>query len=170
MNNPILIPNERIVEKIYLIRGKKVMLASDIAEMYGVETRILNQAVHRNHERFPSDFMFKLTLVEAKSLTSQFVMSNVGRGGSRWRPLAFTEQGVAMLSCVLSSPRAIAVSIQIIRTFTRLRELMLENRDLRLKLEAMEARYDKSFKIVFDAIRRLLRDDATPSAEIGFKS
>lgn len=170
MNTPILIPSERIVDKIYLIQGKKVMLDRDLAELYGVQTKVFNQAVKRNLERFPEDFMFQLTLTEHESLMSQIVTSNVGRGGLRKPPLAFTEQGAAMLSGVLRSKRAVSVSIEIIRTFTRLREFLLEHHDLRLKLEAMEARYDKSFKIVFDAIRRLLKDDPTPPAEIGFKS
>ncbi len=164
-----LIPTEIIENKIYLFRGQKVLLDRDLAEMYGVTTKVLNQAVSRNMERFPDDFMFKLSLYEAKRLRSQIVTSNVGRGGLRWQPYAFTEQGVAMLSSVLNSPRAISVNVQIIRTFTKIREMVAENNDLRLKLEAMERQYDENFKIVFDAIRRMLDDDAEPKSEIGFR-
>ncbi|MEI7512425.1 MAG: ORF6N domain-containing protein [Candidatus Uhrbacteria bacterium] len=122
-----LIPLERIENRIFIIRGKKVMLDRDIAELYGVETKVLNQAVKRNIERFPEDFMFELSLNEAESLRSQFVTSNIGRGGARYLPVVFTEQGVAMLSSVLKSKRAIQVNIQIIRTFTKLREMVLES-------------------------------------------
>ncbi|MFH1047608.1 MAG: ORF6N domain-containing protein [Patescibacteria group bacterium] len=166
--NSSLIPTERIEDKIYLIRGKKVMLDRDLAALYGVETRTLNQAVRRNFDRFPDDFMFKLTEIEAKDLISQFVMSNVNRGGHRHKPLAFTEQGVAMLSSVLNSQRAIMVNIQIIRTFTKLREMMAENSQLRLKIEALESNYDKKFRVVFEAIRQLLEEDNKPRPLIGF--
>lgn len=165
-----LIPAEIIENRIYLFRDQKVMIDRDLAEMYGVTTKVLNQAVSRNMERFPDDFMFKLSLYEAKRLRSQIVTSNVGRGGIRWQPYAFTEQGVAMLSSVLKSPRAIAVNIQIIRTFTKLRAMLAENDDLRRKIEAMEKQYDENFKIVFDAIRRMLDDDAEPKIEIGFRA
>lgn len=164
-----LIPSERIENKIYLIRGKRVMLDRDLAQLYGVSTGALNQAIRRNRERFPDDFMFKLTLYEAKNLISQIVISSSGHGGSRHRFTAFTEQGVAMLSSVLKSKQAIAVNIQIIRTFTKLREMILENQSLRLKIEAFEKNYDEQFRIVFDAIRRLLTTDDEPKEEIGFK-
>ncbi|MBI4138677.1 ORF6N domain-containing protein [Candidatus Uhrbacteria bacterium] len=163
-----LVPYERIESKIYLIRGQKVMLDRDLAVLYGVTTGALNQAVRRNLNRFPSDFMFKLTSTELKILISQTVISNEGRGGVRKEPLVFTEQGIAMLSSVLKSERAILVNIQIIRTFTKLREMIAQNADLRLKLEALEMRYDQQFKIVFDAIRLLLAEDETPPTEIGF--
>ena len=130
----------------------------------------LNQAVKRNNERFPKDFMFKLTVYEAKSLISQFVISKPGRGGMRKRPVVFTELGVAMLSSVLRSPRAIAVNIQIMRIFSRIREMLAENADLRLKIEAMEKQYDEQFKIVFDAIRRMIAEDAGEKREIGFRA
>ena len=165
-----LIPTEIIENKIYLFREQRVMIDRDLAEMYGVTTKVLNQAVSRNMERFPNDFMFKLSLYEAKRLRSQIVTSNVGRGGLRWQPYAFTEQGVAMLSSVLKSPRAIAVNIQIIRTFTKIRQILIEHSDLRLRVEAMERQYDENFKIVFDAIRRMLDDDAEPKTEIGFRT
>ena len=155
--------------KIYLIRGQKVMFDRDLAQMYGVSTMALNQTVRRNSERFPKDFSFKLTVYEAKSLISQFVISKPGRGGMRKRPVVFTELGVAMLSSVLRSPRAIAANIQIMRTFSRLREMLVENDDLRRKIEAMEKQYDEQFKIVFDAIRRMIADDAGEKREIGFR-
>lgn len=165
-----LIPTEMIESRIYLFRGQKVMIDRDLAEMYGVTTKVLNQSVNRNLERFPEDFMFKSSLDEAKRLKSQIVTSNVGRGGIRKPPYVFTEQGVAMLSSVLKSPRAIAVNIQIIRTFTKLREMLAENADLRLKIEAMEKHYGEQFAIVFEAIRRMLDDGAEPKEEIGFRT
>jgi len=167
-----VVPYEQIEGKIYLLRGKKVMLDRDLAVLYGVETRILNQAVKRNIERFPADFMFVLGEVEAKCLRSQFVILNDSdsRRGQhlKYLPVAFTEQGVAMLSGVLNSPRAIAVNIQIIRTFAKLREMIQENDYLRRKLEVLEKDYDEKFAIVFDAIRRLLDTDEEPKEIIGF--
>lgn len=164
-----LVPLERIEAKILLIRGKKVMLDRDLAMLYGVTTASLNQAVKRNQGRFPEDFMFKLSLTELKNLISQIVISSFGHGGVRRCPLAFTEQGVAMLSSVLRSERAIRVNIQIMRTFTKLRELIGQNEDLQRKIEALESRYDEQFKIVFDAIRQLIAEDEAPTTEIGFK-
>lgn len=163
-----LIPTEIIENKIYLFRGQKVMMDRDLAELYGVTTKVLNQSVNRNLERFPVDFMFRLSLDEAKRLRSQIVTSNVGRGGIRWNPYVFTEQGVAMLSSVLNSPRAISVNIQIIRTFTKLRQMIADNDDLRRKVELMEKEYGENFKIIFDAIRRMLDADDEPKPEIGF--
>ncbi|MFH1253276.1 MAG: ORF6N domain-containing protein [Candidatus Uhrbacteria bacterium] len=166
-----VIPYEQIEGRIYLIRGKKVMFDCDLARLYGVETKVLNQAVKRNIERFPDDFMFILSEVEAKNLRSQFVTSSLENyGGVRYLPTAFTEQGVAMLSGVLKSPRAIAVNIQIFRTFTKLREMIQENDYLRRKLEVLEKDYDEKFAIVFDAIRRLLNTEDEPISEIGFKN
>lgn len=164
-----LISSERIENKIYLIRGQKVMLDRDLAELYGVPTKVLNQAVRRNSGRFPEDFMFVLSEAELKNWRSQFVTSNSEKMGMRYLPLAFTEQGVAMLSSVLKSERAIAVNIQIIRTFSKLRAMIAENDELRRKLEVMEKQYDQQFKIVFDALRRLLDDNAKQTTEIGFK-
>ncbi len=170
MKNETIIPSERIADRIFLIRGKKVMLDRDLGRLYGVQTKALKQAVKRNLERFPEDFMFELSRDELENLRSQFVTSSGGWGGMRWLPYAFTEQGVAMLSSVLNSPRAIMVNIQIIRTFTKLRELLAENDHLRLKIEEMEKKYDEQFKIVFEAMRRLLDDEAGPETEIGFNS
>jgi hypothetical protein len=169
MENMLITPGQ-IADKIYVIHGRRVMLDRDLAEMYGVSTKVLNQSVRRNIGRFPEDFMFKLTLIEAESLKSQFVTSKVGRGGIRKLPLAFTEQGVAMLSSVLRSERAITVNIQIIRTFTRLRELLAENADLRLKVEELEKHYDGQFEAVFEAIRQLLAVPESGQEEIGFRT
>lgn len=146
------------------------MLAQDLAVLYGVETRTLNQAVSRNRDRFPQDFVFQLTEEESVSLRSQIVISNIERGGTRYAPYVFTEQGVAMLSSVLKSKRAIMVNIQIIRTFTKLRELISENDSLRFKLEALEKRFDEQFKVVFDALRRVFTTEDDPKPEIGFKA
>lgn len=166
----IPIPEERIESKIYFLRGRKVMSDHDLAVLYGVDTRSLNQAVKRNSERFPEDFMFQLTLDEANLLTSQFVMSKRGKGGSYWLPYVFTEQGIAMLSSVLRSRQAIQVNIQIIRTFTKLRELLADHESLRLKLEDLERRYDSQFKIVFDALRRMFTEEDEQKPEIGFRA
>lgn len=128
----LMISDELVINKIYLIREQKVMLDSDLAELYGTETKILKQAVKRNIERFPDDFMFELSLPEFESLRSQFVTSKAGRGGARYLPMAFTEQGVAMLSSVLNSETAIRVNIQIIRVFTKMRELLSTHKDILL--------------------------------------
>ncbi len=141
--------------RIYLIRGQKVILDYDLAELYGVETRALKQAVRRNQARFPTDFIFELSDEEIKILRSQNVISS-SHGGSRYGFTAFTEQGVAMLSSVLRSPRAVQVNIAIMRTFVRLREMLLTNADLARKLAALEGKYDAQFKVVFDAIRALM--------------
>lgn len=151
-----LVPAEVIENKILLLRDKKVMLDRDLAILYEVETRVLNQAVRRNIERFPEDFMFQLTEEEMKNWTSQIVITNKEKMGLRRRPYAFTEPGVAMLSSVLNSNRAIHVNIQIIRTFIKLRQLLLTHVELKRKIEDMEGKYDQQFKIVFEAIRKLL--------------
>lgn len=162
-----LIPSERIESKILLLRGKKVMLDRDLAALYGVETRKLNQQVKRNVKRFPEDFMFRLNKKEFEILKSHFVTSSWG--GVRKLPYAFTEQGVAMLSSVLNSDRAIQVNIQIMRTFTKLREMLITHADLRRKIEAMERKYDQRFRIVFEALRSLLKPPTKKRKEIGFK-
>jgi hypothetical protein len=164
---PTIVPIERITSKIYLIRGQKMMLDQDLADLYGVETRILVQAVKRNVERFPSDFMFQLAKDEFDSLRSQIVISK-GKGGRRYPPYAFTEQGVAMLSSVLSSKRAIQVNVQIMRVFTHLRQMLSTHEDLKKKIEAMEKKYDQQFQVVFEAIRQLLETEAKPRKKIGF--
>ena len=176
----------QVERRIYLIRGEKVMLDSDLAWLYGVETKALNLAVKRNASRFPDDFMFRLTEEEAKSLRFQIETSNPTqqedlsdlrsqnetskktRGGRRYLPYAFTEQGVAMLSSVLRSKRAVQVNIAIMRTFVRLREMLLSNADLARKLETLEKKYDAQFKVVFDAIRELMTPPEKPKRQIGF--
>ena len=158
-----------IETRIYSIRGQRVMLSHDLAELYGIETRILMQAVRRNLDRFPADFQFLLTNQELTILISQSVTSNWG--GTRKSPMAFTEQGVAMLSSVLSSPEAVAVNIQIMRTFVKLRDMLSEHADLKRKLNALEKKYDDNFSMVFAAIHQLM-DEPKPGAysrnRIGF--
>jgi phage regulator Rha-like protein len=162
-----IVPMERIANKICLIRGMKVMMDRDLAELYDVETRTLVQAIKRNKQRFPPDFMFQLSKDEFDSLRSQIVISK-GRGGRRYPPYAFTEQGVAMLSSVLNSDRAIQVNILIMRAFTKLREMLPTHEDLKKKIDDMEKKYDQQFQIVFDAIKQLLETEETPKKKIGF--
>ena len=162
-----LIPQVLIERKIFLIRGRRVMLDRDLAELYGVETRDLNKAVKRNIDRLPEDFMFQLTNEEFGNLKFHFGTSSWG--GTRKLPYAFTENGVAMLSSVLNSKLAIHVNIQIMRTFTRLREILLTHKDLARKLADMEKKYDSQFKVVFDAIRQLMKPDEPKKKPIGFR-
>jgi len=164
MNN--LIPVEQIASKIYLIRNTKVMLDRDLAELYGVENKALNQAVKRNIKRFPEDFMFQLTYQEFTDLKSQFVTSSWG--GIRKMPHAFTEQGVAMLSGILNSDRAIAVNIQIMRTFTKLRKVLLDNEDLRKELFELKQISEERFRIVFETLDQLLTKESRPKKKIGY--
>jgi hypothetical protein len=152
---------------ILRVRGQKVMLSTDLAELYEVVPKVLMQAVKRNHERFPKDFMFQLTRAEVANLKSQIVTSSWG-GARRATPYAFTEQGVAMLSSVLRSPRAVQVNIAIMRAFVKLREIIASHRDLARKLEEMESRYDAQFRAVFDAIRGLMKPPEKPRRRIGF--
>lgn len=162
-----LLPQESIEGKIFTIRGKRVMLDRDLAGLYGVATGNLNKAVSRNIERFPEDFMFQLTKEEFKNLIFHFGTSSWG--GTRKLPRAFTEQGVAMLSSVLKSKRAIQVNIQIMRAFIKLKEMLATHKDLKLKIEEMEKKYDYQFKIVFDAIKQLLEPPVKPKGKIGFQ-
>ena len=195
----IILKPENLARFVFFIRSEKVMLDSDLARLYGVEARALNQAVARNRKRFPADFMFQLTPGEYESLRSQTVISKKGgttddlsqsvmsslrrrderlrsqivtskkgRGGRRFRPYAFTEQGVAMLSSVLRSSRAVEVNIAIMRTFVQLRRLMDTNRDLARKIEALEKKYDEQFAVVFDAIKELIALPEPPKKQIGF--
>ena len=175
---------ENLAKLVFLIRGEKVLLDTDLADLYGVEARVMNQSVARNRNRFPDDFMFQLTTEEWSAMrsqivtvsaatstnSSQIVMSSRKNRGIAYRPYAFTEQGVAMLSSVLRSQRAVEVNIAIMRTFVQLRRLMDSNRDLRLRIEAMETRYDEQFSQVFDAIKQLIAEDKTRKAKrpIGF--
>lgn len=164
-----LIPVEMIERKIYLIRGHKVMLDKDLAELYEVPTRRLNEQVKRNIGRFPSDFMFQLTAGETDNLRSQIATSSSAHGGRRYLPFVFTEQGVAMLSSVLNSERAVQVNIAIIRAFVKLREMIASNKDLAKRLDDLEKKYDSQFKIVFDAIRQLMTPPETKKRKIGFE-
>ncbi len=164
-----LIPVETIERKIYVVRGHKVMLDSGLAELYEVETKVLLQAVKRNIERFPEDFMFQLNDQEFMNLRSQIVTSSSGHGGRRYLPFVFTEQGVAMLSSVLNSARAVQVNIAIMRTFVKLRQMLASNAELARKLAALERKYDSQFKMVFDAIRQLMEPPEKKKREIGFK-
>jgi len=162
-----IIPSEIIENRIFIIRGKKVMFDKDLAKLYGVETKNLNKAVNRNIERFPKDFMFQIT----ESESSRFQFGTLKRGQNiKYHPHVFTEQGVAMLSSVLRSERAIRVNIQIIRTFTKIREMIVSNKTLREKIEAMERKYNGKFKIVFEAIKRLVeKDQIEPTKIVGFE-
>ncbi|MDR3458927.1 MAG: ORF6N domain-containing protein [Verrucomicrobiae bacterium] len=164
-----LVPLERIERAIIVVRGEKVILDSDLAKLYEVETGALNRAVKRNASRFPVDFMFQLTPEEAEILKCQIGISSSDHGGRRRSlPHAFTEQGVAMLSSVLNSDRAVAVNIGIMRAFVKLRQMLASNAELARKLEAMEKKYDAQFKVVFDAIRQLMSPPVKPKREIGF--
>lgn len=163
-----VLPAERIERLIYLIRNQKVVLDSDLANLYGVETKRINERVKRNLERFPNDFIFQLTKAEYTDLRSQIATSNWG--GRRTLPYAFTEQGVAMLSSVLNSKRAVQVNIEIMRTFVRLRKILLSDKELSHRLDKLEKKYDAQFKIVFDAIRQLMAPGTKPKHRIGFQT
>jgi len=161
---------ERITKTILFLRGERVLLDEDLAVLYGVETRVLVQAVKRNLDRFPEDFMFQLSGEEWEGLRSQSVISKPeGRGGRRYAPYAFTEQGVAMLSSVLHSDQAVRVNIEIMRAFVRLREILSTHADLARKLESLERKYDSQFKAVFDAIRQLMTPPVPKKKPIGFR-
>ncbi len=155
-DNRSLIPVEQIERSILVIRGQKVILDKDLALLYGVETKFLVRAVKRNFDRFPSDFMFQLSSEEFDHLRCQLGTSS-SRGGRRYAPYAFTEQGVAMLSSVLRSSRAVSVNIEIMRAFVRLRQMLSSHADLARKVEALEKKYDSQFKVVFDALRQLMQ-------------
>ena len=160
-----LVPAERVESRIFLIRGHKIMLSTHLAELYGVEPRALVQAVQRNMERFPQDFMFQISAAEFEILKSQIVTSSWG-GMRRALPYAFTEQGVAMLSSVLRSPRAVQVNIEIMRAFVRLRQMLRENAVLSRRLDELEQKYDGQFRVVFDAIRELTAPPREPPPPI----
>ena len=165
-----IIPSEIIERHIFLVRGLKVMLDYDLAELYRVETKILNQAVKRNVKRFPGDFMFQLNLQEVRNSRSQFVTLKQGQN-IKYRPYAFTEHGILMLSSVLNSERAVQVNIEIMRAFVKLREMLASHKDLALKLAEMEKKYDAQFKVVFDAIRELMSPiEPSPKPRIGFRA
>src|SRR5437870_3705314 len=167
MKSSSLIPVERIERAIYLIRGEKVMLDRDLAALYEVETRALNQAVGRNRDRFPMDFMFELTRDEILGISQIVTSSNLKFSK---RVTAFTEQGVAMLSSVLHSARAVKVNIEIMRAFVRLRQILASNTDLSRGLDELESKYDRQFKVVFDAIRQLMSPPQANRKQIGFRN
>ena len=158
----------KIESNILWIRGQKVVLDVALSELYGIETRLLLQAVKRNPERFPPDFMFQISKEEFEILRSQIVTSSWG--GRRYLPYAFTEQGVAMLSSVLRSPRAVAVNIEIMRAFVRMRRLLESNKELAKRLDELEKKYDKNFAMVFEAIRQLMMPSEPKKRKIGFKA
>ena len=160
-----LVPQETIDQKIYFIRGRKVMLAHDLAALYGVETRVLNQAVRRNLDRFPEDFMFSLTREEIRNISQIVISSKIKHAPNVY---AFTEQGVAMLSGVLKSKRAVRVNIEIMRAFVKLRQLLSSHAKLARKIDELEEKYDTQFKAVFDAIRKLMAEPEKPKWRIGF--
>jgi len=163
-----VVPIKNLINKIIFLRGHKVMLDSDLAELYGAETKMLKRAVRRNIDRFPVDFMFEISNDEYISLRSQFGTLKRGQH-SKYLPYAFTEQGIAMLSSVLHSERAIKVNIAIMRAFVKLRELLLSNKELNQQLQEMEAKYDKQFKIVFEVLQQLMETPNKPRKDIGFK-
>lgn len=172
MDNMSLIPKERIISKIYWVRGTRVMFDADLAELYAVSTKRLNEQVQRNKERFPEDFMFQLNLKEVKAFSSsRSQIATLKRGQNvKYAPYVFTEQGVAMLSSVLRSKRAVAMNIHIVRVFTRMREVLLTHKELREKIDKMEQKYDKNFRVVFDALKQMLAMKEEESRrEIGFR-
>lgn len=174
-NQLVGVPDERIVNKIYVVRGQKVMFDKDLAELYGVETRVLNQAVKRNLKRFPEDFMFELNFEEYNSLRSQIVISSLEHGGQRYASFCFTEQGVTMLSCILNSDRAIQMNIQIIRIFTKLRQSAIDNFELRKEIEQIKKKVEnqsKNIELVFqylDEFMETKEPKPKPKSKIGFK-
>jgi len=163
-----IVPTPLISQKIFFVRGTRIMLDADIARLYGVATKNLNKAVKRNATRFPADFMFQLSPKDLHSLRFQTGTSNLGRGGRRYAPYAFTEQGIAMLSSVLRSTRAVQVNVAIMRTFVRLREMLTTHEELRRKIDAMEKRYDARFQAIFDTIRQMLETPIPAKRQIGF--
>jgi hypothetical protein len=173
-NTSVLIPEERIIDKIYLIRDQKVMLDRDLAKLYGIETRRLKEAVKRNSSRFPEDFMFELSKEEFSNWRSQIATSNSDRMGLRYSPMVFTEHGVLMLSSVLNSKQAISVNIQIMRIFTRVRQMLTDTLSLKIEIEDIKKKLqnqDKNIEIVFNYLDELIAKQETPSPrkKIGFK-
>jgi phage regulator Rha-like protein len=172
MGKEISINNHFIQNKIYLIRGQKVMIDRDLAEMYGVPTKALKQAVKRNMDRFPEDFMFELSEEEFADWRSHFVTSKSDKMGLRYKPFAFTEHGVLMLSSVLSSERAVQVNIQIMRVYSKLKEILLDHKEILLKLEKLERKVgtqDSDIKLIFQVIKNLVNEPKVPKNRIGFK-
>jgi phage regulator Rha-like protein len=172
MSKIVKVPDETIVSKIYEIRNQRVMLDRDLAELYGVETRVLKQAVRRNESRFPEDFMFEMSKEELEDWRSQFVTSKADMQGLRYAPFCFTEQGVTMLSCVLNSEMAIQMNIRIIRIFTKMREMLLTHKEVLLKVNEIEKKVsgqDEKIKQIFGFLRQFLEQEKKPRKQIGFK-
>jgi hypothetical protein len=175
----IAVPEEAVISKIYLIRGQKVMLDRDLADLYGVETKVLKQAVRRKIDRFPGDFMFEMTREELDNWRSQFVTSNGDRQGLRYAPFCFTEQGVTMISCILNSERAIAVNILVIRVFTKLREMVLNHKDILIKIEQIEKNllqqdtrmneHEEEIQMILETLKEMLNPPDEPRPRIGFR-
>jgi phage regulator Rha-like protein len=163
------IPVEQIESMILFVRGEKVILDSDLAVLYGVSTTRLNEQINRNKRRFPGDFVFRLTKEEWDSLMSQFAISKTGRGGRQKLPYVFTEHGALMAANVLRSERAVEVSVQVVRAFVKLRQLLASNAELAKKLEELEKKYDHQFRVVFDAIRQLMTLPPSKTKPIGFR-
>ena len=172
MRKDATIPEEVIIGKIYELRGEKVMLDRDLAKLYGVETKVLKQAVRRNVGRFPKDFMFEMTKDEFQNWRTHFATSKSEKMGLRFAPFCFTEQGLTMLSCVLNSQRAIDVNIRIIRTFSKMREILLTNKDLLLEMEEIRKKVtgqDEKIEIIFNYLKQFLKTREKPRTKIGFK-
>ena len=165
-----LVPVENIEQVIFQIRGQKVILDTDLARLYGVEKKILNKAMKRNVQRFPEDFVFRLRREELRTLRFHFGTSKSGRGGTRYLPYAYTEHGAIMAASVLNSPRAVQMSVFVVRAFVRLRHILASHVDLAKKLEELEKKYDAQFRVVFDAIRQLMKQPEPTKREIGFRS
>lgn len=173
------VAEETIISKIYLIRGQKVMIDRDLAELYGVETKRLKEAVRRNMSRFPPDFLFEMNRKEFEDWRTQIASSKEDKRGLRYAPFCFTEQGVTMLSCVLNSKRAIAVNIQVIRVFAKMRELLLTHKDILVKLEQIEKtllkqgvrmnKHEENIQVIFEALKKLLNPPREPRPRIGFR-
>lgn len=173
-NNNIMLPDEVVMTKIFIVRGQKVMIDRDLAELYGVETKRLKEAVRRNITRFPEDFMFEMTKEEFLNWRTQFATSNSDKKGLRYAPFCFTEQGVTMLSCVLNSERAININIQIVRIFTKIREILTDTLSLKLDIEDIKKKLenqDKNIELVFTYLDELMekQENPKPRKQIGFK-
>ncbi len=173
-DNQVMLPDEVVMTKIFIVRGQKVMIDRDLAELYGVETKRLKEAVRRNIARFPEDFMFEMTKEEFSNWRTQFATSNSDKKGLRYAPFCFTEQGVTMLSCVLNSQRAIHINIQIVRIFTKIRESLTDNLSIKLELEEIKKKLqhqDKNIELVFNYLDELIekQDNPEPRRLIGYK-
>jgi hypothetical protein len=164
-----IVPIEHVESRILLVRGRKVMLDRDLAELYGVTTTRLNEQVQRNLHRFPPDFMFQLTKDEMIYLSSQIAISKRGRGGRRYAPYVFTEHGAVMLASVLNSPIAVEVSVLVVRAFVRMRQALAQHAELRKKIDELEKKYDRQFRAVFEAIRELMTPASPDQRSIGFR-